>query len=370
MKATAQPYRIIISGGGTGGHIYPAIAIANAIREQHPDAEILFVGAEGKMEMQKVPEAGYEIEGLWIAGIQRRLTLDNLAFPFKLISSMWKARAIVKRFKPDVAVGVGGYASGPLLKVAASAGVPCLLQEQNSYAGLTNKILAEKASKICVAHEGMDKFFPKKKIVITGNPVRSNIGKAVEVAVAKKHFGLKEGKPTLLIIGGSGGARTFNETLLKEVSRLVEKNIQVIWQTGKFYYEDVMQRAPKNIGEHVKIHEFLKEMDMAYAASDVVISRAGALSIAELAIVGKPVIFVPSPNVAEDHQTKNAKSLVERRAALMISDANAQDNLITRAISLLNDVSQKAILSQNIAAMAKPDAAKDIAREVINLIKS
>ena len=370
MSSVKRPYRLIISGGGTGGHVYPAIAIANSFTERFKDAEVLFVGAQGKMEMQKVPEAGYKIEGLWISGLQRRLTLDNLSFPFKVISSLRKSRQIVKQFKPDAVVGVGGYASGPLLKSATRKSVPAVLQEQNSYAGLTNKILAKKAAKICVAYPNMDQFFPADKVVMTGNPVRKDIvdlkGKK---DIGVKHFKLDSTKSTLLVIGGSLGARTLNDSLIAGMEQLVEANIQVIWQCGRFYHEEMKAKlSDKSKTEGIHLMEFVREMDLAYAAADVVISRAGALSVSELSIAQKPTIFVPSPNVAEDHQTKNAKALVDNNAAELVKDVDAREILIQRAIDLINNQDQKQVLSENIKALAKPNAAEEIVEEIVKLI--
>ena len=364
-----KPYRIIISGGGTGGHIYPAIAIADGLKKRYPDAEILFVGAKGRMEMQKVPEAGYPIEGLWISGIQRKLTLDNLAFPLKLISSLSKAGGIIKRFQPDIAIGVGGFASGPLLRVASKKGIPCLIQEQNSYAGLTNKLLAKRVQKVCVAYDGMEQFFEKGKIVWTGNPVRNDI---MEVNNKRKEafrfFNLREDKPILFVMGGSLGARTINQSILNGLAQLIEANIQLIWQTGKFYYKEVTESLQAFNRENIRHFEFLKEMDLAYAAADVVISRAGALSISELCLVKKPVIFVPSPNVAEDHQTKNAKSLVEKGAAVMVKDSDAPVKLVDETIGLFKEEEKMKILAKNIGTLARPQATEDIVNEIVKLI--
>jgi UDP-N-acetylglucosamine--N-acetylmuramyl-(pentapeptide) pyrophosphoryl-undecaprenol N-acetylglucosamine transferase len=369
MKKKASN-RIIISGGGTGGHVFPAIAIANAIREISPDAEILFVGAKGKLEMQKVPEAGYAIEGLWISGLQRKLSLSNLAFPFKLIWSSLKARSIMKRFKPDVAVGVGGYASGPMLRVAANAGVPCLIQEQNSYAGLTNRLLAAKAAKICVAYDGMEKFFPASKIILTGNPVRSDIYQsAAQGPDALKHFGLNPEKSTLLILGGSLGARSINNAIAANLEMLADSGVQVIWQCGKLYFEEMKQHMQTSGTDtsNFRCFAFIKEMNLAYAAADVVISRAGALSISELCLVAKPVLFVPSPNVAEDHQRKNVMALVEKQAAVLVNDADARENLVKAALQLMNDENEQRRLSENIKSLARPNAAKAIAEEILKL---
>lgn len=363
---TSSPLKVIISGGGTGGHIYPAIAIANALKEMVPEVDILFVGAEGRMEMEKVPEAGYPIKGLWISGFQRSLSLKNLLFPFKLIHSMLAARKIVKEFLPDVVVGVGGYASGPILKAAQNQGVPTVIQEQNSYAGVTNKLLAENASVVCVAYEGMEAYFPQDKIVFTGNPVRKDIlnldGKREE-AVA--FFKLDPRKKTILVIGGSLGARTINESIDEGFDAIIRKDIQLIWQTGKTYYETALKTDNRHQTKLVRIYDFIKRMDLAYAVADVVISRAGALSISELSLVHKPAILVPSPNVAEDHQTKNALSLVNKEAALMVRDHESVGKLVEKAISLLQDERLKEGLLLNISKLGRPNAAKDIAKEVL-----
>lgn len=366
----AKLHSVIISGGGTGGHVFPAIAIANALKEINPAINILFVGAQGKLEMQKVPEAGYPIKGLWISGLQRKLTMSNLLFPVKLIWSLLSAKSIIRKFKPQVAIGVGGYASGPLLRVAASAGIPCLLQEQNSYAGLTNRLLAKKAKTICVAYEGMEQYFPADKIVLTGNPVRSDImASGTDKEKARTHFGLKADKPTLLILGGSLGARSINNAIVEHLETLAGSQIQVIWQTGKLYETEMLQHVIDHGGPFSNIipTAFIKEMNLAYAAADVVISRAGALSISELCMVGKPVIFVPSANVAEDHQTKNAMSLMAKNAARMITDADAKTSLIPAALELLIDKTECKRLAENIQGMAKPNAAKEIANEILKL---
>jgi UDP-N-acetylglucosamine--N-acetylmuramyl-(pentapeptide) pyrophosphoryl-undecaprenol N-acetylglucosamine transferase len=367
--SNGKTYRIIVSGGGTGGHVFPAIAIANAFRERHPGSEILFVGAEGRMEMTKVPEAGYKIIGLRVAGLQRRLTWQNLTFPFKLIASLIKARGIVKNFKPDVVVGTGGYASGPILLAATRKGIPCIVQEQNSFAGLTNKRLAKSARKVCVAYEGMEKFFPAEKVVITGNPVRKDIlelGTKRDQALAKYNF--NEAIPTLLIIGGSLGARTINESILKGLDQLIASKVQVIWQTGKVYIGNIQKQVAGKDLSFIRISDFVSEMDLAYAAADVVISRAGALSISELCLAKKPAILVPSPNVSEDHQTHNAMSLVKHEAAVMIRDVDAVSRLVNEALTLLNDTDRCAKLSKNITAMGKPNAAVDIVKEIEKLI--
>ncbi|MFN3404721.1 MAG: undecaprenyldiphospho-muramoylpentapeptide beta-N-acetylglucosaminyltransferase [Cytophagaceae bacterium] len=369
--AEKRPYRVIISGGGTGGHIYPAIAIANAIKEKQPDAEILFVGAKDRMEMEKVPAAGYKIEGLWISGIQRRLTIDNLLFPVKVLSSIWNASSIVRKFKPDVAVGVGGYASWPLLFSASLFNVPTVIQEQNSYAGVTNKFLAKNARKIFVAYDNMDKFFPGDKLVLAGNPVRKDIlDYKSKRAEALKEFGLQDGVPVLMVMGGSLGARTINESILNDIKKITAAGIQVVWQTGKFYHQKVKAEAEKEGNAKIKVHEFLYKMDLAYAAADVVVSRAGALSISELCLVGKPVILVPSPNVAEDHQTKNALALVEKNAAIMIKDSESRAKLVDEALKLMKNDNKKRELGDNILKLGKPDAANTIASEILKLIKN
>ena len=360
--------RIIISGGGTGGHIYPAIAIANALRNIDPAIEILFVGAEGKMEMQKVPQAGYEIIGLPIRGLQRSLDVKNLLVPFKLLQSLQKARRVIKKFNPQVAVGVGGYASGPLLYMAAAMGIPTLIQEQNSYAGLTNKWLAKRAATICVAYEGMEKFFPPGKIIFTGNPVRKDIALAHrKKPEALEFFRLKPGIPTLLAIGGSLGAGTLNKSLQAAVEMLRQTDCQVIWQTGKYNFEACKKSVELVNAHNIKVFDFIGRMDLAYAAADAVVSRAGALSISELCLVAKPAILVPSPNVAEDHQTKNAMALVKQDAALLVKDGDAQNTLVHTALALLNDGEQKQKLSSQIQKIARPDAAERIAQEILKL---
>ena len=374
--------RIIISGGGTGGHIFPAVSIANAIKALHPDADILFVGAEGRMEMQRVPDAGYRIIGLPIAGFDRKNMLRNISVLFKIVRSQLKARRIIKEFRPQVAVGVGGYASGPLLKTAAMMGIPTLIQEQNSYAGVTNKLLAKRAKKICVAYDGMERFFPSDKLVFTGNPVRQNLlSDRPSREDALKSFGLNPAKKTILLLGGSLGARTLNQTMLKALETIDSRSdIQFIWQTGKIYIDRVREALSAYTGEDVHlpniasipnlyVTDFIKSMDKAYAAADLVISRAGAGSISEFCLLGMPVILVPSPNVAEDHQTKNAMALVNKGAAICIKDSEAVDRLVPTAIDTVQDDARLAELSSNIAALAKPDAADVIAHEVLNLIK-
>jgi UDP-N-acetylglucosamine--N-acetylmuramyl-(pentapeptide) pyrophosphoryl-undecaprenol N-acetylglucosamine transferase len=367
-EVNLQQLKVIISGGGTGGHIFPAIAIANALKKRMPEVEILFVGAEGKMEMEKVPAAGYKIEALWISGLQRKLTIKNLMFPFKVISSMIKARKILKRFNPNVVVGVGGYASGPMLRVATMAGVPALIQEQNSYPGITNKVLAKKVQKICVAYQGMEKYFPKEKIILTGNPVRQDIqnleGKKPR---AYEFFNLKEGKPVLLVIGGSLGARTINESMHQLLPFLAENNIQLIWQTGKTYFEKAKEAVASYADKGIFAFDFITKMDYAYAAADLVVSRAGASSVSELCIVQKPCVLIPSPNVAEDHQTKNAMALVNYNAAVLVKDIEAKEKLKGEILRLINSESEKEKLAINISKLALNNAADIIAAEVINL---
>jgi UDP-N-acetylglucosamine--N-acetylmuramyl-(pentapeptide) pyrophosphoryl-undecaprenol N-acetylglucosamine transferase len=364
-----KPLKIIVSGGGTGGHIFPAIAIANAIKTLRADTEFLFVGAEGKMEMEKVPAAGYAIEGLWISGLQRKLTLSNLSFPFKVMSSLAKANRILKKFKPDAVIGTGGFASGPMLRMAAKKGIVTLIQEQNSYPGITNKILSKKVNKICVAYTGMEKFFPKEKILLTGNPVRQDLlnldGKRER---GLEHFGLKSDKKTILVIGGSLGARTINESIINYLPDFERKNIQLVWQTGKYFYETAKKAVGASSAKGIKVFDFIQKMDFAYAVADIVISRAGASSVSELSLVKKPCILIPSPNVAEDHQTKNAMALVTHHAAILIADAAAREKLGEVALALISDVEQCFKLSENISQLAFKDSATVIANEVISLI--
>lgn len=361
--------RIIISGGGTGGHIFPAVAIANALKAKRPDTEILFVGALGRMEMQRVPAAGYNIKGLPICGFNRKNLLKNFAVLFRLWKSQRIAKKIIKDFKPVVAVGVGGYASGPTLNQCALMGIPCLIQEQNSYAGVTNKLLAKKASKICVAYEGMERFFPKDKIVLTGNPVRQQLlDTQLTKAEALRTFGLEPSKKTILIVGGSLGARTINDSVMAHLDELQNSGVQVIWQTGKNYFENIKQQlAEKSPMPALKPTDFIADMGAAYRAADLVISRAGASSISEFCLIGKPVILVPSPNVAEDHQTKNAMALVNRQAAQFVSDAEAPQKLIPLALSTVKDDQILGQLSHNIKLMALRNSAETIANEVFAL---
>lgn len=362
--------RVIISGGGTGGHIFPAVSIANAIREKRPDAKILFVGAEGRMEMQRVPAAGYPIKGLPIVGFNRKNWLKNIPVLFKIMKSRNMAREILSEFKPQVAVGVGGYASGPTLNMAESMGIPTLLQEQNSYAGVTNKLLAKNARRICVAYDGMERFFPADKILFTGNPVRQNLlNTALTKDEAVRRFGLVPGKKTILIVGGSLGARTINDSILGNLPLVKQQQkVQFIWQTGKYYSEEIHNELQRRgCPENLIVTDFISDMIEAYAAADLVISRAGAGSISEFCLLGKPVILVPSPNVAEDHQTKNALALVQQNAALYVTDAEARRILLPQAINTVTDPAKLESLGRNILQLAKPNAASDIADEVIKL---
>ena len=366
-----RKYRVIISGGGTGGHIFPAIAIADALREHKLVEDILFVGATGRMEMEKVPAAGYPIRGLEIVGLQRSLTLQNLKFPFKVLKSLLQARKIVKEFNPNFAVGVGGYASGPLLFAAASKGIPTFIQEQNSYPGITNKILAKKAQNIFVAYPDMEQFFPKNKIVYTGNPVRSLITKGIPSKEEScKFYNLTPDKPVVLSFGGSLGALTLNDSIEKSIETFSNQGVQVIWQTGKYYYNKVMERWQDKIPQGIQIREFLKEMNYAYGAADLIISRAGALSISELCLVGKPTILIPSPNVAEDHQTKNALALVNRQAAILIKDNEARAQLSEVILNTLKDDKQLKSLSTHIKALAKANATDIIVENIQKTMKN
>lgn len=360
-------YRFILSGGGTGGHIYPAIAIADELKKRHPDAEFLFVGAEDRMEMEKVPQAGYDIEGLWITGLQRKLTLKNFMFPFKLISSLLKAGKIIKKFRPDAVIGTGGFASGPTLRVAAGRGIPCVLQEQNSYAGITNKLLKDKVAKICVAYDNMENFFPADKIVKTGNPVRGDLVENFkDKSEALYHFRLDSQKSTLLILGGSLGARRINQLVAKNLDFFKKQDIQLIWQCGKLYIEEYKKYA----SDTVKVLDFVNRMDYAYSAADTIISRAGAGSVSELCIVGKPVIFIPSPNVAEDHQTKNAQALVSENAAIMIRETDLDEQFKAQFTELHQNEDKQKELGANIKKLALPNATSDIVDEILKLVKN
>ena len=365
-----EELRVIISGGGTGGHIFPAVSIANAIKAQHPDAKILFVGALGRMEMQRVPAAGYEIKGLPIQGFNRKHLLKNVSVLIRLYKSLRMARKIIKQFRPMVAVGVGGYASGATLYECAKMGIPCLIQEQNSYAGVTNKLLAKRVQKICVAYDGMERFFPADKIIMTGNPVRENVLQtSLSQQEARTSFGLQPDKKTILLVGGSLGARTINESVMSHLDMIKDSGVQFIWQTGKYYHADIMKRLEGKDLPMLKVTDFISDMGAAYKAADVVISRAGASSISEFQLIGKPVILVPSPNVAEDHQTKNALALVNKQAALLVRDAEAREKLLPLALQTVKDDAKLASLSENIKKLGKGNAAGVIAQEVLRLIK-
>lgn len=362
--------RAIISGGGTGGHIFPAIAIANEIKQRFPDADILFIGAKDRMEMEKVPQAGFPIDGLWISGLQRRLTWKNLAFPLKILCSWLKARRIIKQFAPDIVIGVGGYSSGPTLRAAQSLGIPYMIQEQNSYPGITNKMLAKRAKIICTAYDGMEQWFPKEKTFLTGNPVRNLIVHNTTTSKeGKNFFELDDAKLTVLIIGGSLGAGTINESIAEGLNDFCHHHLQIIWQTGKNYYETAVQKVrampPCETKNNIKIFSFITEMDKAYAAADIVVSRAGAIAISELCLVGKPTILVPSPNVAEDHQTKNAQRLSQRQAALLVKDTDARKDLPKTICDLAHDDQTRKTLQENILKMGIADADK----QIVDLIK-
>lgn len=362
--------RVILSGGGTGGHIFPAVSIANQIKKQVPDSEILFVGALGRMEMEKVPAAGYKIIGLWISGLQRKLTLSNLSFPFKVISSLLKAKKILNEFKPHVVIGTGGYASGPMLRAAASKGIPTLIQEQNAYPGITNKLLAKKVSTICVGCEGMEKYFPKEKIVFTGNPVRQDIsGMETKRKSGLDFFGLDATKKTLLVVGGSLGAKGINEAMGENLGLLADNDIQLLWQTGSVYFETAGQQAAPFAAKNIKALDFITKMDLAYAVADCVVSRAGAGAVSELCIIKKPCILVPLPTAAEDHQTKNAMALVNKNAAILVKDAEAKGKLVQEAVALMKNPNRQNELSENIAKLAMPNAAEKITAEVLKLVK-
>ncbi|PID71208.1 MAG: undecaprenyldiphospho-muramoylpentapeptide beta-N-acetylglucosaminyltransferase [Flavobacteriales bacterium] len=358
--------KILISGGGTGGHIYPALAIADELKKRHPKADFLFVGAKGRMEMEKVPNAGYKIIGLWISGIQRKQILKNLSFPFKLLSSLFKANKILKNFKPDVTIGTGGFASGPVLQMANKRNIPTLIQEQNSYPGITNKLLAKKANTICVAYDGLERFFPKEKLVKTGNPVRSDVlNLTIDKKIAIDHFLLTKESQVLLVLGGSLGARAINNLMQKHIHWLVKQGLQVIWQTGKLYYEEFKQF---NDLPGVRVVKFIDRMEMAYTAADIIISRAGAGSISELCLVGKPVLFIPSPNVAEDHQAKNAMAVAQNKGAVMLRESEL-NRFKEEFVNLILDKSYQKMLGTNIKKMAMPNATEQIADEVEKLIE-
>ena len=366
-----EELRIIISGGGTGGHIFPAVSIANAIKAKRPDAKILFVGALGRMEMQRVPAAGYEIKGLPIQGFDRKNLLKNFKVLYKIWKSQRMAKKIIRDFLPMAAVGVGGYASGPTLNKAAAMGIPCLIQEQNSYAGVTNKLLAKKADKICVAYDNMERFFPAEKIIMTGNPVRQALlDTKMTKEEAIKSFGLDPSKKTILIVGGSLGAGTVNKSVMQHLDEIAESGVQVIWQTGKYYNADINEQLKGRDLPMIKVLDFISDMGAAYKAADLVISRAGASSISEFCLLGTPVILVPSPNVAEDHQTKNAMALVDKDAALYVKDADAPEQVISLALKTVQDEAKLRSLSENILKLALPNSADIIADEVIRLAKS
>lgn len=355
--------RFIISGGGTGGHIFPAIAIADELKRRLPDAEILFVGAKDRMEMQKVPQAGYPIEGLWISGLQRKLSWQNLLFPLKFISSLLKSRSIIKRFKPNAVIGTGGFASGAVVKVAGQMGIPTFIQEQNSYAGITNKMLAKNAHKICVAYDAMEQFFPKEKIVKTGNPIRDGLLNIAEYrSEGLSYFHLDSQQKTLLVLGGSLGARRINQLIEQQLPLFEQLGVQVLWQCGKLYYEEYK----KYNSEQVRVLAFIDRMELAYAAADVIISRAGASSVSELCVVGKPVIFIPSPNVAEDHQTKNARAIADKQAAILLRESELNEQFANTFSKLIADEAQQEALSAHIKALAQPNATKDIVNLILN----
>ncbi|MBX7226073.1 MAG: undecaprenyldiphospho-muramoylpentapeptide beta-N-acetylglucosaminyltransferase [Chitinophagales bacterium] len=366
-----KKYKVIIAGGGTGGHIFPAVAIAQGLEQKLGEAvEILFVGAKGRMEMEKIPALGYDIVGLEVAGFQRGQILKNLSLPFKLFKSFFQARRVIKSFQPNIAIGVGGYASGPLLFVANLAGIPIVIQEQNSFPGITNKILSKKARKIFVAYDHMEQFFPKEKIMLTGNPIRQDINRTLpSKEEALKFFGLEAEKKTILVIGGSLGARTINQSIEPNLSVIQSAGYQLIWQTGKLYYEGVLERIAGQDMKGIVVREFLKEMDMVYAAADIIISRAGALSISELCVVAKPVVLVPSPNVSEDHQTKNALALVDKSAAMMVKDIEAKEMLIPTALSLLNNQQKMDELSAGIKLLAKTAATQNIVEGILAIAR-
>lgn len=361
--------KFIISGGGTGGHIFPALSIAGQIKKRDPEAKILFVGALGRMEMEKVPAAGYPIIGLPVEGIRRRLSFRNFIVLYKLIISLFKARNIIRSFKPEVVIGVGGYASGPVLRAASRKGIPTVIQEQNSYAGITNRLLAKKASRICVAYHGMEKYFPHGKIILTGNPIREDlVNIKINPAAAYKYFNINKGKPILLVIGGSLGASTLNKSILSHIDLIENENVQVIWQTGKLYFKQIKEKLEKQSLNNIKYVDFINKMELAYGIADAIVSRAGAGTISELCLLGKPVILVPSPNVAEDHQTKNALALVKNYAALMITDADAPKKLIPEAIKLLKDDELKISLGNNCRKLALTDSASKIVDEIFKLV--
>ena len=364
-------YKFMISGGGTGGHIFPALAIADELKKRFPDAQFLFVGASNRMEMQRVPQAGYKIEGLWISGIQRKITLSNLSFPFKLIASLWKCRNLIRRFRPHAVIGTGGFASGPLLYQASKKNIPCLIQEQNSYPGITNKILGKRVEKICVAYPGMERFFDSSKLILTGNPIRASIkAKLPTQEDAQKHFGFPEIKPTLLIVGGSLGSRRINELIAESLPALLKLDINIIWQCGKIYHEALKKKFKDLANRQVLLTDFLDDMNQAFAASSVIISRAGAGTLSELAVAGKAAVLIPSPNVAEDHQTKNARALSSRDAAVLFKESRSAEELISLLGELISDREQRTTLEENISKLALPQASEHIADEIEKMLKS
>lgn len=372
MQDNPQPYRFLLSAGGTGGHIFPAVSVADALRAKYPDASFLFIGAEGRMEMEKVPKAGYEIVGLNISGISRTLSLKLLAWPFQLAASLFKAFRTIKKFRPHIAMGFGGFASGPAIYMASMLGVPCLIQEQNSYAGVTNRILAGKVKKVCVAYDNMENFFPSGKVVKTGNPVRKEISGFKNISEeGLSHFDLEASFPVLFVFGGSQGALAINNAVYDNLDDILSNNLQIIWQCGRAFFDKARRLVEeKNLGDRVKVFEFVYEMDKAYAAADIIVSRAGAISISELSLVGKPVIFVPLPTAAEDHQTKNAMALVEKNAALMVSNAEISSKLTETVSRIQNETGLRDSLSKNIREMAIGDAGERIVEEIENILKA
>lgn len=370
MKKSGKPLKILISGGGSGGHVFPAIAIANALKKKDPAAEFLFVGAKGKIEMEKVPKAGFEIKGLWISGFHRKQPLRNLLFPLKLLNSLWNAWRILQRFRPDVVVGVGGFASGPVLEVASRMGIPTLIQEQNSYAGMTNKLLAKKVDKICVSYEGMERFFPKEKLVMTGNPVRDDLTAAISREDAAAYFGMDPKQKILFVFGGSLGAQSINEALAANAELIAATpEIQILWQMGNIYGPRFENCATAQL-PNVQARLFVDRMDLAYAMADLTVSRAGAMTISELSLLGQPAILIPSPNVAEDHQTPNAKAIMKQEAGIWLPDSEAKEKIIRKAKEVLEDEALLKKLSENILKLAVPDAADRIAAEVLELARS
>ena len=364
-----KKYKIIISGGGTGGHIFPAIAIAKELEKIHSNIDLLFVGAQDRMEMEKIPQQGYNIIGLWISGFQRRLSIKNLLFPIKLLFSLWKSLRIIKKFKPDLVIGTGGYASGPLLYIASRKKIPCLIQEQNSYPGITNKILSKYVQKVCVAYDNMDQFFSEKKIVLTGNPIRQSILNYTLIQDKNNSFLMDKSKPTILIIGGSLGALSINNAIKNNLEKLVNFGVNLVWQTGSSFYDLAVEKVEQNFFDCVRVHKFINDMHSAYSISDIIVSRAGAISISELCVVSKPVILVPSPNVAENHQHKNAQSLVNKKAALIVKDSEANCKLVEELIKLMKNKNLQKSLSKNIGDLAIKDSTTRISKIALELLK-